>query len=68
MSSTMVGTQCMCLELTGTVWANNGDTLSICYAHTSALKGDFVRTGKRDFAGIVGLPRRSSAPILSPAS
>lgn len=35
------------------VWANNGDTLSLCYAHTSALKGDFVRTGKRDFSGMV---------------
>lgn len=35
------------------VWANNGDTLSLCYAHTSALKGDFVRTGKRDIQGMV---------------
>jgi len=35
------------------VWANNGDMLSLCYAHTSALKGDFVRTGKRDFQGMV---------------
>ena len=35
------------------VWANNGDTLSLCYAHTSALKGDFVRTGKRDLQGMV---------------
>ncbi|ORY31290.1 SacI homology domain-domain-containing protein [Naematelia encephala] len=35
------------------VWANNGDTLSLCYAHTSALKGDFVRTGKRDFSGML---------------
>jgi hypothetical protein len=35
------------------VWANNGDILSLCYAHTSALKGDFVRTGKRDFTGMV---------------
>ena len=35
------------------IWANNGDVLSICYARTSALKGDFVRTGKRDLAGMV---------------
>ncbi|KAK4688765.1 phosphatidylinositol 4-phosphatase, partial [Tremellales sp. Uapishka_1] len=34
-------------------WANNGDMLSFCYAHTSALKGDFVRTGKRDFSGML---------------
>ncbi|OCF38942.1 inositol polyphosphate-5-phosphatase F [Kwoniella heveanensis CBS 569] len=35
------------------VWANNGDTISLCYAHTSALKGDFVRTGKRDISGML---------------
>nr|XP_019007811.1 inositol polyphosphate-5-phosphatase F [Kwoniella pini CBS 10737]OCF46592.1 inositol polyphosphate-5-phosphatase F [Kwoniella pini CBS 10737] len=35
------------------VWANNGDTISLCYAHTSALKGDFVRTGKRDLSGML---------------
>lgn len=35
------------------VWANNGDTISQCYAHTSALKGDFVRTGKRDLSGML---------------
>ncbi|EIW70203.1 hypothetical protein TREMEDRAFT_30281 [Tremella mesenterica DSM 1558] len=35
------------------VWANNGDTISLCYAHTSALKGDFVRTGKRDLTGML---------------
>lgn len=34
-------------------WANNGDTISLCYAHTSALKGDFVRTGKRDISGML---------------
>lgn len=41
------------IPLTVLVWANNGDTLSLCYAHTSALKGDFVRTGKRDLQGMV---------------
>ncbi|OWZ73355.1 hypothetical protein AYX14_01249 [Cryptococcus neoformans] len=35
------------------IWANNGDTISLCYAHTSALKGDFVRTGKRDLSGML---------------
>ncbi|ODN90157.1 inositol polyphosphate-5-phosphatase F [Cryptococcus wingfieldii CBS 7118] len=35
------------------IWANNGDMISLCYAHTSALKGDFVRTGKRDFSGML---------------
>lgn len=39
-------------ELTS-VWANNGDMISMCYAHTTALKGDFVRTGKRDISGMV---------------
>lgn len=27
--------------------------ISMCYAHTTALKGDFVRTGKRDISGMV---------------
>lgn len=35
------------------MWANNGDKISKQYAGTSALKGDFVRTGKRDWRGIV---------------
>ncbi|KAL1412508.1 hypothetical protein Q8F55_000254 [Vanrija albida] len=35
------------------IWANNGDMISLCYAHTSALKGDFVRTGKRDLQGML---------------
>ncbi|OZJ06113.1 hypothetical protein BZG36_01058 [Bifiguratus adelaidae] len=35
------------------VWANNGDTISREYAGTSALKGDFTRTGKRNFAGMM---------------
>ncbi|KAH9818988.1 SacI homology domain-containing protein [Melampsora americana] len=35
------------------MWANNGDQISKQYAGTSALKGDFVRTGKRDWRGIV---------------
>lgn len=35
------------------LWANNGDAISRQYAGTSALKGDFVRTGKRDWRGVV---------------
>ncbi|KAI0005981.1 SacI homology domain-containing protein [Russula compacta] len=35
------------------VWANNGDAISRCYAGTSALKGDFTRTGKRDLGGLL---------------
>ncbi|KAF8559644.1 hypothetical protein OG21DRAFT_1594475 [Imleria badia] len=34
------------------VWANNGDAISRAYAGTSALKGDFTRTGKRDLGGL----------------
>ncbi|CAO3700705.1 unnamed protein product [Rhizopus stolonifer] len=34
-------------------WANNGDAISRMYAGTSALKGDFTRTGKRNFTGMV---------------
>lgn len=33
-------------------WANNGDQISKLYAGTSALKGDFTRTGKRDLHGM----------------
>lgn len=35
------------------VWANNGDAISKEYAGTSALKGDFTRTGKRDISGLL---------------
>ncbi|KAI0093512.1 SacI homology domain-containing protein [Irpex rosettiformis] len=35
------------------VWANNGDAISREYAGTSALKGDFTRTGKRDLTGML---------------
>lgn len=34
------------------VWANNGDSISREYAGTSALKGDFTRTGKRNLQGV----------------
>ncbi|SAL97947.1 hypothetical protein [Absidia glauca] len=35
------------------VWANNGDMISRMYTGTSALKGDFTRTGKRNITGIM---------------
>ncbi|KAJ3784104.1 SacI homology domain-containing protein [Lentinula aff. detonsa] len=35
------------------VWANNGDAISRAYAGTSALKGDYTRTGKRDLSGLL---------------
>uniref|UniRef100_A0A1B0DMC2 Uncharacterized protein n=1 Tax=Phlebotomus papatasi TaxID=29031 RepID=A0A1B0DMC2_PHLPP len=35
------------------LWANNGDIVSRQYAGTKALKGDFTRTGERNFAGIM---------------
>ncbi|KAG8862018.1 hypothetical protein FRB96_002461 [Tulasnella sp. 330] len=35
------------------VWANNGDAISRAYAGTSALKGDFTRTGRRDLNGML---------------
>jgi hypothetical protein len=34
-----------------TLWADNGDAISKQYAGTSALKGDFTRTRKRNWAG-----------------
>ncbi|KAI9291423.1 hypothetical protein K502DRAFT_296956, partial [Neoconidiobolus thromboides FSU 785] len=35
------------------LWANNGDAISQAYAGTSALKGDFTRTGKRNLQGLM---------------
>ncbi|CEP16863.1 hypothetical protein [Parasitella parasitica] len=35
------------------MWANNGDMISRMYAGTSALKGDFTRTGKRNITGMM---------------
>lgn len=35
------------------VWADNGDTLSIQYAGTGALKSDFTRLGKRTTYGLM---------------
>ncbi|KAI9630618.1 hypothetical protein KEM48_013772 [Puccinia striiformis f. sp. tritici PST-130] len=43
------------------LWANNGDQISKQYAGTSALKGDFVRTGRRNWRGIVNDATNSMA-------
>ncbi|KAK7073587.1 Phosphatidylinositide phosphatase SAC2, partial [Halocaridina rubra] len=42
-----------CRSTLQVMWANNGDTISKQYAGTSALKGDFTRTGERRFAGMM---------------
>ncbi|OCH94928.1 hypothetical protein OBBRIDRAFT_768387 [Obba rivulosa] len=47
------------------VWANNGDAISRAYAGTSALKGDFTRTGKRDLAGMLNDGVNSLARMYS---
>ena len=36
-----------------TLWADNGDALSVAYAGTSALKGDFTRTHRRTPFGLL---------------
>lgn len=33
------------------LWADHGDSLSLTYSGTGAMKADFVRTGKRTLAG-----------------
>ncbi|RLN07056.1 phosphoinositide phosphatase SAC7-like isoform X1 [Panicum miliaceum] len=43
------------------LWANHGDAISIQYSGTPALKGDFVRYGKRTTQGIVNDLRNSLA-------
>jgi len=47
------------------VWANNGDAISKAYAGTSALKGDFTRTGKRDLGGLLNDGMNSLARMYS---
>ncbi|CED82657.1 Phosphoinositide phosphatase SAC1 [Phaffia rhodozyma] len=47
------------------IWANNGDAISKAYAGTSALKGDFTRTGKRDFHGMINDGLNSLARMYS---
>ncbi|KAG8835535.1 hypothetical protein FRC17_002764 [Serendipita sp. 399] len=47
------------------VWANNGDAISRAYAGTSALKGDFTRTGKRDLLGMVNDGYNSLARVYT---
>ncbi|GAA5978009.1 hypothetical protein JCM10908_004193 [Rhodotorula pacifica] len=46
------------------LWADNGDAISREYAGTSALKGDFTRTGKRDWRGAMNDASNSLARIL----
>jgi len=43
------------------VWANHGDAISIQYSGTPALKGDFVRYGKRTTQGILNDLRNALA-------
>ncbi|KAA1469556.1 hypothetical protein DENSPDRAFT_918842 [Dentipellis sp. KUC8613] len=47
------------------VWANNGDAISRSYAGTSALKGDFTRTGKRDLGGLLNDSMNSLARMYT---
>ena len=40
-------------EALNTLWADNGDAISLTYAGTAALKGDYVRTRRRNLAGVL---------------
>ncbi|KAL9056620.1 MAG: hypothetical protein Q9162_002791 [Coniocarpon cinnabarinum] len=40
-------------EAFNTLWADNGDALSLTYTGTAALKGDYVRTRRRNLAGVL---------------
>lgn len=48
------------------MWANNGDQISRLYAGTSALKGDFTRTGKRDLTGLVSIAHKNTDSPMNP--
>ncbi|KAI9894398.1 MAG: inositol polyphosphate 5-phosphatase [Vezdaea aestivalis] len=45
----------------GSLWADNGDSLSKIYAGTGALKSSFTRHGKMSFAGALADVRKSAA-------
>ncbi|KAF8758621.1 Inositol phosphatase, partial [Rhizoctonia solani] len=47
------------------VWANNGDAVSRAYAGTSALKGDYTRTGRRDLGGMLNDGRSIARMVTS---
>ncbi|GAA6057686.1 hypothetical protein JCM3770_003842 [Rhodotorula araucariae] len=47
-----------------TLWADNGDAISREYAGTSALKGDYTRTGKRNWRGALNDASNSVARML----
>lgn len=49
------------------LWADNGDAISREYAGTSALKGDFTRTGKRNWRGAVNDATNSVARLMQGA-
>ncbi|GAA5888214.1 hypothetical protein JCM6882_000324 [Rhodosporidiobolus microsporus] len=51
-------------EAFNNLWANNGDAISREYAGTSALKGDFTRTGKRNWRGAMNDASNSVARLL----
>ncbi|GJN88438.1 hypothetical protein Rhopal_001404-T1 [Rhodotorula paludigena] len=46
------------------LWADNGDAISREYAGTSALKGDFTRTGKRNWRGAMNDASNSISRLL----
>ncbi|GAA5909534.1 hypothetical protein JCM5296_006064 [Sporobolomyces johnsonii] len=46
------------------LWADNGDAISREYAGTSALKGDFTRTGKRNWKGALNDASNSVARLM----
>ncbi|KAL8703933.1 MAG: hypothetical protein Q9201_002883 [Fulgogasparrea decipioides] len=45
------------------LWADNGDALSIIYAGTGALKSSFTRHGKMSLAGAIADARKSAARL-----
>ncbi|KAM0792485.1 hypothetical protein ACM66B_005157 [Microbotryomycetes sp. NB124-2] len=49
------------------LFADNGDAISREYAGTSALKGDFTRTGKRNFRGAINDATNSMARLMQGA-
>merc|ERR1719348_2371927 len=47
------GLSASCKKNFQSLWANNGDMISMQYAGTNALKGDYTRTGERNLSGLV---------------
>lgn len=48
-----------CQDRFRNLWADNGDAIAMQYTRSPALKGDYTRTGKREFRGLLNDAKNS---------